>query len=118
MKKGGVIERKRSCKERKMPKKNSEQGKESKKGRTRKIKRFSKEKQENRRTRKTKSKRKIKKHVRGIFFYIYSIYFYLQYCTIYIIHWYSTVGVGIGYQRNTVLSLGHFMIISATVQHH
>ena len=56
-----------------MPKKNSEQGKESKKGRTRKINSFSKEKQENRRTRKTKSKRKIKKHVRGIFF------LYIQY---------------------------------------
>lgn len=77
MKKGGVIERKRSCKERKMPKKNSEQGKESKKGRTRKIKSFSKEKQENRRTRKTKSKRKIKKHVlycKGNFFFIYTVY--------------------------------------------
>ena len=44
VKKGGVIERKRSCKERKMPKKNSEQGMESKKGRTRKINSFSNEK--------------------------------------------------------------------------
>ena len=65
-----------------MPKKNSEQGMESKKGRTRKINSFSKEKQENRRTRKTKSKRKIKKHVRGIFFFIYTVYI-STYCTIY-----------------------------------
>ena len=96
--KDGVIERIIGCKEKKMPKKNSEQGKESKKGRTRKINSFSKEKQENRRTRKTKSKRKIKKHVRGIFFYIYSINFYLQYCTVYNIH-YTLVQYSRGWHR-------------------